>query len=84
MAKQNGKDGEVVDARADGQVVGKAKSEEDDDSLKTSLKPKTQKTLKIVEYESIVEEIAPKMIKSQHSQTMKKKQDDSMKRVSQE
>jgi len=64
MAKQNGKDGEVVDARADGQTVGEAKAEKDDDFLKTPLKPKTQKTLTIIESENSDEDITPKMIKS--------------------
>ena len=63
MAKRNGKDEGVVDARADGQAVGEAKAEEDDDSLKTPKKPKTQKTLTIIEYESCEEEIIPKTIK---------------------
>jgi hypothetical protein len=62
MAKQNGKDGEVVETRADGQTVGEAKAVKDDDSLKTPLKPKTQKTLKIVEDENSDEDITPKMI----------------------
>jgi len=62
MAKQNGKDGEVVEARAGGQAVGEAKAVKDDDSLKTPLKPKTQKTLKIVEDENSDEDITPKMI----------------------
>jgi hypothetical protein len=64
MAKQNGKDGEVVEARADGQTVGEAKAEKDNDSLKTPLKPKIQKTLKIIEVENSDEDITPKMIKS--------------------
>jgi hypothetical protein len=45
MAKQNGKDGEVVEARADSQAAGKAKAVKDDDSLKTPLEPKTQNKL---------------------------------------
>ena len=63
MAKQNGKDGEVVDARADGQTVCEAKAEKDDDFLKTPLKPKTQKTLTIIENENSDVDITPKMIK---------------------
>ena len=49
MAKQNGKDGEVADVLADGQTVGKAKAGKDDDSIKTPLKPKTQKIVKIID-----------------------------------
>jgi hypothetical protein len=49
MARQNGKDGEVVDDLADGQTVGETKAEKDNDSLKTPLRSKTQKTLKIID-----------------------------------
>ena len=64
QTKQNRKDGEVVDARADGQAVGEAKAVKDDDSLKTPLKPKTQKTLTIIENEDSDEDFNPKMTKS--------------------
>ena len=64
MAKQIGKDGEVVDDRAEGQAVGKAKADKDEDSMKTPVKPRNQglaKMLKIVEPEVSDEEITPKI-----------------------
>jgi hypothetical protein len=61
--KQNGKDGEVVEDRADGQAVGKTKAGTDDDSMKTPLS-KIQKTLRIIENENSDEDITPKMTKS--------------------
>ena len=47
LAKQKDEVGEVVDALADGQAVGKPKAGEDDDSLKTPIKPKNSKTVTI-------------------------------------
>ena len=66
MAKQTGKDGEVVDDCAEGQTVGKAKADKDDDSMQTPVKSRTHsfaKTLKIVEPEVSDEKITLKITK---------------------
>jgi hypothetical protein len=65
MAKQAGKDGDVDD-RAEGQAVGEAKADKDEDSMKTPVRPKNQgfaKLLKIVEPKVSDEEMTPKMSK---------------------
>ena len=65
MAKQNGKNGKVVDDLADGKAVGETKAEKDDDSVKTPLKPRTQKTLKIIDTkkENNDEDLKPSLVK---------------------
>jgi hypothetical protein len=64
-ARQTSKDGEVED-RAEGQAVGVADAENDEDSMKTPVRPKNQggsRMLKIVEPEVSDEEMTPKMSK---------------------
>jgi len=62
-ARQIGKDGEVKN-RAEGEAVGVADAEKNEDSMKTPVKPKNQgfaRMLKIVEPEVSDEEMTPKM-----------------------
>ena len=65
LAKQQGEVGEVVDAHAKGQAVGNPKAGEDDDSVKTPIKPKNSKTVKIVSTKKEDQLLFEKLVKEE-------------------
>ena len=88
MAKQIGEAGEVVDVLADGQAVGDAEAGKDEDSMKTPLKPRISKTVKISDtkkkttgedtiptFEKLVkEELEKRLIEDAKAKTIKSSQ----------